>query len=241
MGAGVAAGEGRQPGKDPADDEVAGRWATWRAWHPVFLLSWAAIGVLASELDRLHEAAGVIAYPNPDWIGCRLPVSPAYVGAGLAAYAVHALLFGVRPAPRGILGGAPIDARSALQAAGEFALAYALTALASARALSVTAAPFVCGALLGARAATVLWRAGGRVILFAALAATAGVAFEWTAVARGGFAYTGAGSTGFFGTPVPLVWLPLLYMHAAIAVHRLLRGARPALRLSGDPHGSLRQ
>ena len=197
------------------------------AWHPLFLVKWLLLGAIATQLDKLHEFAGVTVYPDPEWISCKLPFSPIYAAGGLAAYGAYALVVGFPAAPRGFLGGAQLTTAWVLRAVGEFTAAYALTAVLSGRALATTPGPFLCGAVLAIWAAPTIWRLRGTPFpLFAGLGVLIGVGFEWIAVARGAYGYGIASSPAFFGTPVPLAWLPCLYMHAAICVHRLLGGPR---------------
>ncbi len=184
-------------------------------------LLWTALGALATRLDDLHAAAGITTYPDADWIGRVLPFSPVYAGAGLAGFLLYVGL--VRPPRGGRLGGPPIPRRHAAASVLAFVAAYALTSLLGG-AHAHAALPFACAALLGGWAAPVVRRQPPRVLAFLAVVSVAGPAFEWLAVRRGAFAYGVCPAPACLGTDVALVWLPLLYLHAGLLVHRLLSG-----------------
>ena len=202
------------------------------------VLLWAAVGALATPLDELHQATGITVYPNPDWVGERLPLSPAYAAGGTLFYLSYAVLFRRELAAiprRGMLGGRPLGALSTLAAFALFALAYAASALGGARGLEGTAWPFATGALLALAALSRLRRrASGKLLLFALAVAALGTGFEWVAVAGGGYAYGVCPAPSCLGAPVPLAWLPALYLHAALLVDDLLgaAGSRPRVAKS---------
>src|SRR5689334_429498 len=81
-----------------------------RSRRPAAFLSWMALGALGTYVDKIHEHFGVVAYPNAEWIGNRLPVSPAYVIAGLGFFFLYTAVVGHRGAVQGVFGGPPLRA-----------------------------------------------------------------------------------------------------------------------------------
>ncbi len=201
------------------------------ALHPRYLATWTLVGAAATVLDRLHAGAGITTYPDPEWVGAALPVSPVYAAAGLFGYVGWVLLVGRGAAPRGFLGGAPIGPRRALLAVLPFVLAYAATALLSAKGLEDGPWPWACGALLAATAAPSLVRHRRTGLpVFAVAATVVAVGFEALAASRGAFAYGICPSSACLGAPVAVAWLPWLYVHAALCVHGLLAEEPPGAR-----------
>jgi hypothetical protein len=193
------------------------------ALHPVHLGSWFVLGAVGTAFDKIHAVAGVTVYPDPQWIGERLPVSPAYVAAGVCSFILYVLMVGLPRGPRGPLGGRPIDPGRAAASLGAFLAAYALTSILSGKGREQGPLPWVCAAALLAWALPSLLRdRDPRFWAYALAVSVIGPSFEWAAVAGGGFAYGICPSTACAGAPVAIVWLPLLYLHYALLVRRLL-------------------
>src|SRR5687767_6254184 len=86
----------------PPDRRLLGR-------RPAAYLSWIVLGGIGTYVDKIHEAAGVVAYPNRGWIGERFFVSPVYVGAGLMMFCFYTLIVGhPRAGKQGLYGGRPL-------------------------------------------------------------------------------------------------------------------------------------
>jgi hypothetical protein len=191
---------------------------------------WAGIGALGTYADKIHEIAGVSAYPNAEWIGERFWFSPVYTFAGLAFFALYRLTVGRQVRAEGLFGGGRRTPRQVAHAFSEVVLAYVLTGLLAGHEVGRSWLPYVASIILAAWAAPTLWstrRTG--LWAYALLVAVSGSAFEWTATSQGGFTYPACPSAACLGTTVPLIWLPLLYVHAALFFHRLARGPRLVL------------
>jgi len=192
--------------------------------RPRAFLAWLAIGSGGTYVDLIHEHLGVVAYPNADWVGEALPVSPAYLAASVGFFLLYTLVVGHRGRAQGLFGGRPIDALDFALAMGSWLFAYTLTGTLGAPP-SEGAGPWVAAAVLWAWAAPDLWAARRTwLFIFVLLVASMGVAFEWTATATGAFVYPVCPSTACLGTTVPALWLFPLYVHAALCIHRLLGG-----------------
>jgi hypothetical protein len=193
------------------------------ALHPMHLFSWFALGAAGTAFDKIHSVAGVTVYPDPQWIGERLPISPAYVAAGVCSFILYVLMVGLPTGRRGVLGGRPISVWQVALAFWSFVAAYGLTSLLSGKGREQGPLPWVCAAALLAWALPSLWRDRDRRFwAYAVAVSIIGPSFEWIAVAQGGFAYGICPSTACAGAPVAIVWLPLLYLHYALLVRRLL-------------------
>jgi hypothetical protein len=209
----------------PHDRRLRGR-------RPAAYLSWIVLGGVGTYVDKIHEAAGVVAYPNRGWIGERFFVSPVYVAAGLLMFAAYTVMVGhPRAARQGLLGGRPLALLDVASALCFWMVAYQVSAILGAPERLGTAWPFVLAGGLFAWALPPLWR-GRRsgLPLYALVVAVAGTGFEWAATSRGGFSYPVCPSDACLGATVPLLWLPLLYVHAALFVHRMMGGTRAVRR-----------
>jgi hypothetical protein len=195
--------------------------------HARAYLTWLFWGSVGTYVDSIHEAFGVVAYPNPDWIGEKLPVSPAYLAATTGFFALYTLVVGHRPgAPQGWLGGEPVRVKDIAYALVCWLLVYSLSGALGAPALSHTVWPFASGAVLALTALPALWQQRRSLLpVFALLVVVIGTGFEWLATSHGLFAYPVCPSPECGPATVPLAWLPLLYVHAALFMHRLLGGA----------------
>lgn len=217
--------EARLERAPPHDRRLLGR-------RPAAYLSWIVLGGIGTYADKIHEAAGVVAYPNRGWIGERFFVSPVYVAAGLLMFAAYTLTVGhPRAGRQGLFGGRPLAMLDVVSAACLWLVAYQVSAVLGAPELGGTAGPFVLAGGLFAWALPPLWR-GRRSGLpfYALLVAAAGSGFEWAATVEGGFHYPVCPSDACLGATVPLLWLPLLYVHAALFVHRMMGGTRAVRR-----------
>jgi len=179
--------------------------------------------------DQLHVRFGVLSYPRPFLAGQAWWVPFLFFLAVLSMLLAYPAIFrGMKRALGWPQARATLDVRDARRALLEFFLAYATTAVASARPVLVLLA--LTGAF-GLRLA-LDWRAAddaGRRALVAALPFVAGAIVvgplvEATLIAFGQFRYTHPHVLGF------AMWLPALYLHAAWSgramVHAFL--ARPA-------------
>jgi hypothetical protein len=205
---------------------------------------WGAVG---TYIDGIHEAFGVVAYPNPEWLGEKLPVSPAYLAATTGFFALYTLIVGHRPdSPQGYLGGEPVRVKDIVYALSSWLAIYVACGFLGAPARSNTFWPWVLGLGLLLAAAPTLWRERHtRFPYFALAVAVLGVSFEWSATAHGLFTYPICPSRACLDATVPLVWLPFLYVNAAVFMHRLLGGTHrfntpshrspPTLRLVQKP------
>lgn len=194
-------------------------------------LCWLALGGIGTYVDKIHEAAGVVAYPAADWVGERFFVSPVYVGAGLLMFSVYTLVVGHHRGRQGLFGGRQLGAIDVAGALGLWMIAYQVSAVMGAPELTQTAWPYALAGGLVAWAVPPLWRGRRtRLPLYAVLVAIAGTSFEWFATSRGGFEYPVCPSDACLGATVPLVWLPALYLHAALFVHRMMGGTRAVRR-----------
>lgn len=205
----------------PAEvDAVADRRVHRR--RPAAYVAWLVLGGIGTHVDKIHEHFGVVAYPNPSWIGERLPVSPVYLAAAVGFFVLYTVVVGHRGRAQGLFGGRPLSAKDFLFAFCSWIAAYTLTGwLGSLGGIW----PFVAAGILMVWAAPDLWAARRTWMpLFAALVATLGVGFEWTATAGGAFAYPVCPAPECLGTTVPALWLLALYVHAALYVHRMLGG-----------------
>jgi hypothetical protein len=182
---------------------------------------------VGTYVDQIHEAFGVVAYPNPDWIGEKLPVSPAYLAATTGFFTLYTLVVGhQRSAPQGWLGGEPVRVTDIAYALICWLVVYTLSGALGAPAAAHTLWPWIGGAALAVTALPPLWQQrGSRLPLFALLVVVTGTGFEWAATSRALFAYPVCPSPACGGATVPLAWLPMLYLHAALFMHRLLGGA----------------
>jgi hypothetical protein len=191
--------------------------------RPLSFLSWLLLGGAGTYVDKIHEHFGVVAYPNHDWVGERLPVSPAYLMATLGFFILYTAVVGHRGRNQGIFGGPPLRAVDLGYALSCWVAAYVVSGWFGAARSG--ALPFIGALFLAAWAAPTLWRARRTQLpVFALLVVAMGVGFEWTATLQGAFAYPVCPSTACAGTTVPIVWLSWLYVHAAIFVHRMLGG-----------------
>ncbi|HVE86212.1 MAG TPA: hypothetical protein VND93_25320 [Myxococcales bacterium] len=194
-------------------------------------LSWVVVGGIGTYVDKIHEAAGVVAYPNARWVGERFFVSPVYVGAGLGMFVLYTLVVGHHRGRQGVLGGRPLRVIDFAAALGFWMAAYQGSALLGAPERTRTAWPYALAGGLVAWAIPPLWRGRRSALpMYAALVAVLGTGFEWMATRSGGFAYPVCPSHACLGATVPLVWLPALYLHAALFVHRMMGGTRAARR-----------
>jgi hypothetical protein len=204
----------------PSSIFVAPRRSTSRVALP--WLCWAFLGALGTYADKIHELAGVSAYPNKGWIGELFWFSPVYTAAGLGFFALHRLMFAQGRPLLGLLGGGPRSFWEVLYCAGNLLLAYLATAVLSGRDHIEGHWPWVTALVLAGWALPLLLRErGARVWLYVMTVAVLGTTFEWIATSRGGFAYPICPGPACLGTSVPIVWLPLLYVHAALFFHRL--------------------
>jgi len=194
-------------------------------------LSWLVLGGVGTYVDKIHEASGVVAYPNAGWIGERFFVSPVYVGAGIGMFALYTLVVGHHRGRQGWMGGRPLSAIDFMGALGLWMVAYQVSGLLGAPERTQGAWPYALAGGLLAWAVPPLWR-GRRSGLpaYAVLVAALGTGFEWLATLEGGFAYPVCPSRACLGATVPLVWLPALYLHAALFVHRMMGGTRAVRR-----------
>jgi len=196
--------------------------ATW--------VTWALLGGVGTWADRIHQWAGVSAYPNSDWIGEILPVSPVYVFAGVGFFALYIVVVGLRKGSDALLGGADRSPAEVAYAITALLAAYAVTALAAGNGRGHGWGPFIGAAILGAWAAPSYWRLRWtRVPIYGALVIALGCSFEWVVTSQGGFVYPVCPNVSCLGTTVPMLWLPLLYAHVALFFHRL----------AGGPHSML--
>src|SRR5262249_7248577 len=106
----------------PPDRSLTGR--RLRAY-----LSWLLLGGVGTYVDKIHEAAGVVAYPNTGWVGERFFVSPVYVGAAMGMLALYAVVVGDRRGRQGWLGGRPLSPVDFMGAVGLGVVAYQVSAL----------------------------------------------------------------------------------------------------------------
>jgi hypothetical protein len=183
------------------------------------------MGAFGTYADRIHQWAGVSAYPNAEWIGELLPISPVYVGAGVGFFALYTVVVGLRRGSSALLGGAERSPAEIFYALAGLLAAYAVTALGGGAGRGNGWGPFVTAAVLGLWAAPSFWRLRRtRVPLYAGMVVALGVGFEWMVTLNGGFVYPVCPATACMGAPVPILWLPLLYAHVALFFHRLAGG-----------------
>lgn len=188
-------------------------------------VAWAIVGALGTYADKIHQTAGVSAYPNSDWIGELLPISPVYVFAGVGFFALYVAVVGLRRGHDALFGGAERSPGEFIYAMAAALAGYAVTALCGGAGQTNGWAPFVGTGVLALWAAPSYWRLRHtRVPLYGALVVLFGCGFEWLATQGGGFQYPACPSTECLGTPVPMLWLPLLYAHVALFFHRLAGG-----------------
>ncbi len=193
--------------------------------RPASYLAWLAVGGVGTYVDRIHENLGVVAYPNPDWIGDSLPVSPVYLGATVGFFLLYTLVVGHRGRAQGLFGGRPLAPLDLIFAHSSWIAAYVVSGYLGAPERANGILPFVCAAVLLLWAAPDLWAARRTWLpLYAVLLGIFGTGFEWLATRGGGFAYPVCPSAACLGASVPAVWLFCLYIHAALYVHRMLGG-----------------
>ncbi|HXN82741.1 MAG TPA: hypothetical protein VN883_09705 [Myxococcales bacterium] len=168
-----------------------------------YLLLFAIGAVLGTALDHLHVAAAVLAYRSPVLFSQAAWVPPLF---GFAAVAFVRLRRPFRSPP---------EERPSFQrvflSLGGFAVAYAVTALGSARPWAVAA---ILVATWGLLVAGPGWR---RRALYGLALASIGTTFESALSWLGGFHYL---------VPTTLlvpVWLPALYLHASVLMEALDR------------------
>ena len=206
------------------------------------LLVLAAEGAVVCTLgDQLHVRFGVITYPHPLFAGQAWWVPFSFFGAVAAMLIAYPMSFrAMRRTLAWPKANAAISVGAARQAILEFFVAYAVTAVVSAR-------PVVVLATLTAAFALRLWldwrvadASGRRAIVagipFVAGAIVVGPLVEAMLIALGQFRYVHPHVIGIS------MWLPALYLWAAWAgramVHAWLGGApAPAASGSGDPPG----
>ena len=193
--------------------------------RPAAYFAWLLVGALGSYVDKIHEHFGVVAYRNQEWVGNRFPVSPIYLGATVGFFLLYTLVVGHRGRSQGFFGGKPISLRDLAFAHGSWISAYVISGYLGSPSHTHGVLPWASAILLGLWALPDLWAARRTWMpLYALALALLGVAFEWTATHQGGFAYPVCPSPACLGATVPVVWLGLLYVHAALYVHRMLGG-----------------
>ncbi len=202
----------------PADRAVHRR-------RPAAFVAWLAVGCIGTWIDKIHEHLGVVAYPDKEWIGEQLPVSPIYLGATVGFFLLYTWVVGHRGRAQGLFGGRPLSFADLVFAHGSWIFAYCVTGYLGAPERTHGVLPWVCAAVLAVWAAPDLWAARRTWLpLYAFLLACLGVGFEWTATRHGAFVYPICPSAPCLGASVPVVWLSMLYVHAALYVHRMLGG-----------------
>jgi hypothetical protein len=200
--------------------------------RPVAFLSWALVGALGTYVDGIHERLGVVAYPNHEWIGERLPVSPVYMMATVGFFILYTAVVGHRGIRQGIFGGRKLSGIDLGYAMGSWILAYCVSGFLGA----AGGWPLAGAALLALWAFPTLWKARRtKLPIFAFLVAVLGTTFEWSATSQGMFVYPVCPAPICMGATVPMGWLFILYLHAAIFVHRLLGGRHLFSRPLGRP------
>lgn len=193
--------------------------------RPLAFAAWLFMGGVGTYIDKIHEWLGVVAYPNKDWVGEQLPVSPAYLSATIGFFLLYTLVVGHRGRSQGLFGGKPISWADFALSMGSWIAAYTVTGILGAPGNSTGWTPWLAMALLWAWAAPDLWSARRTwLFVFVLLVAALGVGFEWTATSNGAFSYPVCPSEACLGTTVPALWLAPLYVHAALFIHRLLGG-----------------
>src|SRR6266513_2769909 len=75
--------------------------------RPAAYLAWLVFGGLGTYVDKIHEHLGVVAYPNKEWVGESLPVSPVYLCASVLLFLVYTVVVGHRSRQQGLFGGRP--------------------------------------------------------------------------------------------------------------------------------------
>jgi hypothetical protein len=188
-------------------------------------IAWATLGAFGTYADRIHQWSGVSAYPNSQWVGELLPISPVYVGAGVGFFALYIAIVGLRRGSDALFGGADRSPAEVFYAVAALLAAYAVTALGGGAGRGDGWSPFIAAGVLAGWAAPSFWRLRRtRVPLYAAAVVALGVGFEWMVTLHGGFMYPVCPAAACLGTSVPMLWLPLLYAHVALFFHRLAGG-----------------
>lgn len=201
------------------------------ARRPAAFLAWAIAGGVATHVDKIHEAVGVVAYPDPEWIGEVLPVSPAYVFGSIVFFIAYTVIVGHRGRSQGVFGGRPITLLEFGLAVASWIVAYTISGVLGASASVRPELPWVGALILLLWALPDLWAARRtRLPLYAAFVAVLGVGFEAAATTTGGFVYPVCPGPECLGTTVPAAWLGLLYVHAALFVHRMMGGRHYLVR-----------
>jgi hypothetical protein len=160
---------------------------------------------LGTALDATHVHTGTTAYTHPSLLGQAWWVPPLFAGAGVViglARPVAERLFG-RVAPPPAWG-------AVIVAMGLFILAYAASGL-------LDGSPWFCALLLAALFVAGWLRYDGSSLglLLAALTAVGGTLVEMWLVQVGAFSYLAPSMGGV------AVWLPALYLCAAVGVGAL--------------------
>ena len=193
-------------------------------------IAWAIMGGIGTWADKIHQLGQVSAYPNAEWIGERVPVSPVYVAAGVGFFALYAVVVGLRKGTPALWGGASRTVLEVLKTCAGLLAAYTVTAVAAGLRHRYDIGPFFAAAVLALWAAPSYWKLRKtRVPLYGALVMILGTSFEWIATSHGAFVYPVCPATPCLGATVPLVWLPLLYAHVGLFFHRLAGGPNSTL------------
>ncbi|MGQ0508527.1 MAG: hypothetical protein ACT4TC_24780 [Myxococcaceae bacterium] len=193
--------------------------------RPAAWLMWMVLGGVGTYVDKIHEYLGVVAYQNPEWIGDALPVSPVYLFATVGFFTGYTLVVGHRGRAQGLFGGRPLSLLDIVFAHASWISVYSVSGYLGAPERAHGSWPWIAAAFLGVSALPDLWQARRTWLpLFAVLLGIFGTGFEWTATSYGGFAYPVCPAAACLGTTVPAAWLFVLYIHAALYVHRMLGG-----------------
>jgi hypothetical protein len=196
-----------------------------RGPRAVTWLAWAIVGGASTYADKIHQLAGVSAYPNSDWVGERLPVSPAYVASGIGFFALYALVVGLRKGSSALFGGAHRSPAQVAAVVAQLLLVYAVSAIGGAYQGGKGVGPFLVAVVLAGWAVPALWRLRRTAIpAYAGLVIAFGCGFEWLATSHQAFVYPVCPATACFGTTIPILWLPWVYAHVALLFHRMAGG-----------------
>jgi hypothetical protein len=198
--------------------------------HPKFLFIWTLIGTSMGILDEMHTHWGVIVHGN-NWVAKYFPsfLSPNYALGGLGIYLLYMLTVGIDNRnfrmQSAILGGKELSLSSFLWNYFKFFIMYFMTAIFCQEGNQHGLFPTLCGLLL----ALFGWmeikktRNPGKLIIFLLAEMILGCGFEWfMCTHEHGFRHGNCPSFSCFGTPIPVVWLPFLYMHAGLFIHNTL-------------------
>jgi len=192
-----------------------------------WLITWSLVGLSLVFHDYLHVLFQATAYAQTkDWgFNPHVLAIPIFTGAGLVFFVLYYAVVGLPDSSvtPSMFGGHPINWYHSVLYFGEFTLAYLVTALFGGT-LHRTMAPLMCAVLLALANARHLLKMRPRVSVYALCVAAIGVVFEWIAIGRVGFFshLPCPRNVVCLGSPVPILWLSMLYVSGAIAIHRLI-------------------